>query len=454
MALSPGEYNEFEQLRGDEAATAAIASIELPLTSARLFGSASSRGIRKDIYIAVRTDGLSGTGTAEDPFDASTTSTDPSKYDNLLIGWQTAGLTNIRVMHGPGDFYTLGTTRSATAAYCVIGEGWIMQGCGPRATRVILAPAVNPASLQVRPFATDETADCNGVEIRDMCVDGNYQNITSATKSSWEVGSILLWGNHCRISNVWVKNGYGSYPDEHETFMAGILATLTDGSSLDNIIENSLATDNRGTYCHAFMVIYDSATLDSETRGGYIKNCAVIGQKPPAGAAGVCSAYYAPNIIDNYAEDCQFFFRSERSEVGTIAGNTVRKTHVFVRLDLAGPSNPGGYTIRNNDVEITDRDDGGPLGTAQGLGITWAGKLDAAIRVRNLRITGNTFRVFASGDANPVYGLAGDNQLGGNLMAEDNIFDTAILHDAIPADMYLRRNRTVAGASIAGLPDT
>ena len=60
----------------------------------------------KEIWIAGRTDGQAGTGTASAPLDGST----QEKFDRILVGLNKAKVTNITIHLAAGTFMTFGAT--------------------------------------------------------------------------------------------------------------------------------------------------------------------------------------------------------------------------------------------------------------------------------------------------------------------------------------------------------
>lgn len=98
-------------------------------------------GMDKQIWIAVRTDGLAGTGTAADPFDGS-----GDKFDALMIALNKARQKNITIHLGPGTFRTCGADdwrnlsdwRDRYTGWRM-DEGWKLIGAGMGNTTIQFA---------------------------------------------------------------------------------------------------------------------------------------------------------------------------------------------------------------------------------------------------------------------------------------------------------------------------
>jgi hypothetical protein len=74
------------------------------LTNGYWSGTPALKGADKEVWIAVRTDGVPGKGTAEDPFDGS----DATKFDALMNSF--GEYTTIHLL--PGLYMTNGIKRS------------------------------------------------------------------------------------------------------------------------------------------------------------------------------------------------------------------------------------------------------------------------------------------------------------------------------------------------------
>ncbi len=79
----------------------------------------------QDIWIAVRTDGLPGSGTRADPFDGST----PEKLDTILLGFYWTYNLGVHLM-GTGPFRT-----NANHTWHV-RPGWVVSGDGMDVTTI------------------------------------------------------------------------------------------------------------------------------------------------------------------------------------------------------------------------------------------------------------------------------------------------------------------------------
>src|SRR5215472_3329064 len=87
-------------------------------------------GRTKDVYIALRTDGLIGDGTLHNPFDGST----PTKLDAVLRRIPS----DTRVHFGPGTFQTAGFSDDSASIGFSVKPKCKYVGAGPTKTTVRL----------------------------------------------------------------------------------------------------------------------------------------------------------------------------------------------------------------------------------------------------------------------------------------------------------------------------
>ena len=138
-----------------------------------------------EIWIAVRTDGASGKGTLNDPYDGSTT----VKFDavmNLVAGLPSP---NTRVHLGPGTFTTAGYSDSNPSAGWQIKPGMRIVGAGIGSTSPAVGTTLridSPSGTNAHFFAighrlndgesTPSPAPVALAEVSDLTVDCNLPN--------------------------------------------------------------------------------------------------------------------------------------------------------------------------------------------------------------------------------------------------------------------------------------
>src|SRR5437762_3154630 len=120
----------------------------------------------QDIWIAVRTDGLPGSGTQADPFDGST----PQKLDAILLGFYWTYNLGVHLM-GTGPFRTY-----ANHTWHV-RPGWVVSGDGMDRTTIKMVGNVAGMRDDVDVFKSDPNVATNNATIKDITVDCNWAEL-------------------------------------------------------------------------------------------------------------------------------------------------------------------------------------------------------------------------------------------------------------------------------------
>jgi kumamolisin len=153
----------------------------------------------KEIYVAVRTDGLSGSGTMSDPFNGST----EARFDAVMKGIGP----NTQINLSAGTFLTHGASAYSLQA------GWKIQGSGMGVTIVKLVGFVSNTQKYIH-FGSWNLTD--NVEIHDLTCDANYEGWKWPAHDA--VGGIDIWGNNVLVENVEMINCYGDSVEGIEQF--------------------------------------------------------------------------------------------------------------------------------------------------------------------------------------------------------------------------------------------
>ncbi len=111
-----------------------------------------------EFYIAIRTDGDTGEGTADDPYDGST----PERFDAFFTSH--ANLTYVTVHLAKGTYVSRGIT---------LRQGWTFQGAGTGQTIIRLAP--NAAGTGRATILVNSSPHLDQ-DIEEMTLDGNIEN--------------------------------------------------------------------------------------------------------------------------------------------------------------------------------------------------------------------------------------------------------------------------------------
>ena len=135
--------------------------LSLMLISAFCFLAHTQAQTLTNIYLAVRTDGIAGTGTASNPFDASTA----ARYDHLLATYSQ----NTIFHYAVGTYQTTGwrfRTRKSAGTNCQ------HLGAGVDQTVIQLVGATDPTQDGII-FGTDYDATADGFELQNLTLDCN-----------------------------------------------------------------------------------------------------------------------------------------------------------------------------------------------------------------------------------------------------------------------------------------
>lgn len=149
-----------------------------------------------NVWIARRTDGIKGSGTASDPYDGST----QAKLDAIMSGFSSQS--NMTIHLGPGEFETNGY--NGTTGWQA-RPGMKIQGAGIDVT-VLKLVNVSPGSA-THYFAIGHglTSAVDSFEVSNLTIDCNL----AAANSNAACGGVRVLGNHTRIHRIKVK-GWGT----------------------------------------------------------------------------------------------------------------------------------------------------------------------------------------------------------------------------------------------------
>ena len=171
--------------------------LSLFLISAFCFLTHTQAQTLTNIYLAVRHDGIAGTGTASNPFDASTA----AKYDRLLATYSQNTIFNYAV----GTYQTTGwrfRTRKSAGTNCQ------HFGAGVDQTVIQLVGASDPTQDGII-FGTDYDATADGFEVQNLTLDCNALGNPKFTSHLGAVGAINTAGSNMLIRDIKVI-GFGT----------------------------------------------------------------------------------------------------------------------------------------------------------------------------------------------------------------------------------------------------
>src|SRR6266516_1761374 len=232
---------------------------------------------RINVWIAYRTDGVKGTGTQNDPYDASTA----TKLDALLNNFSA----NTRVHMGPGPFQTNGYADG-------VGGGW-----QPKPGMKIVGSGIDVTTLQLAATSSNahfyaighalSSSTLDYFEVSDLTIDCNLAGHSGASVAC---GAVRVMGNHARVRRIKVIN-WGTKSSTRPCFVIGVV-TADPPSGVTGVtdcgIEECMAvtpgSGNVGpvTLLHAGGIESAATNVTGLGIGPFIRNCFVdAGQTSP-----------------------------------------------------------------------------------------------------------------------------------------------------------------------------
>jgi hypothetical protein len=347
--LAPGNYTAI--VRGVNSATG-IALVEVYALPT------------PEVWIAVRTDGLPGSGTQADPYDGST----PEKFDALMMSYYWTYNLRVNLM-GPGPFRTYANHRWA------VRPGWVLSGDGMYSTTLQMVGSVAGIHYTVNCISSDSNVSSDYITIQDLTVDCNWAELSRTAdngaggEKNIATSGIVLFGSNNLVQRVRAINCYGSWANLKESFGISLTAPVSsDGTN--NVIQFCRAELPQGNMQDAFALtgwvnstpyhlITDSKVLSSTCVG--VNNGTV-----DAGftSAGVNLGNVKNCVVDgNSFTDC---YGTAYNDTGSLDGvqitnNTVIRGWEGVGLRTSlGPTLPKqNILIRGNNINIQNRVPGG-----------------------------------------------------------------------------------------------
>ncbi len=230
-----------------------------------------------EVWLSLRQDGAIGSGSAADPYDASS----PTLFDDRMNSFGAAGA-NTRVVHiGPGIFQTRGF--GGVSGGWSPRSNWKIVGAGMWQTTLKLVDAPSDNDLRA-PIGCPYSILVDGFEYSDLSLDGNMggQPVQAGqVYPNLGCGGIFVVGRRLRLRRIRVINygcqGPGSWDQTKECFVLYPIASqYSDGKDLvidDCIVENPFPNSTGSVS----PVIFGSGdygnTLTTYTKGAVTRNC-------------------------------------------------------------------------------------------------------------------------------------------------------------------------------------
>jgi hypothetical protein len=229
-----------------------------------------------NVWIALRTDGVKGTGTASDPFDGSTEARFDAVMNSLPV--------NTKVHLGPGTFSTRGYADGVSGGWQP-KPGMKIVGAGIDVTVLKLA-AMQTSNAQFYAIGHDLVSGgqanlMDSVELSDLTIDCN---VGGQGGTNVACGAVRLMGNHVRIQRVkarkWGANASRS------CFVFSLVTGHVVGSTVTEVANcgfvECIAIEPFGTAGQVVTVFHtgakdghEGALVEAYARGPYIRECFV-----------------------------------------------------------------------------------------------------------------------------------------------------------------------------------
>lgn len=297
-----------------------------------------------DIYLAVRTDGQPGSGTAADPFDASSA----AKFDALLARFTT----NITFHYAPGTYQTTGWhyRRVQTA-----GPGCLHLGAGADQTVIQLVGATTLPDGVI--FGVDYDGTCDGFQLQNMTLDVNATNNPIWSGATGALGAVCIQGNNILISGCKIIH-FGTSQPGAECFPVFIYpGPVFAGRTFNNIqIQNCTftnpATGNRDGLSACVIGSDNTVTLTNAA----ITGCSFL---DIASDFAYSHAFSANLVQNNYVQGCTTGFYREPQQAEkpamTVVNNTFVDVYVAAQINFHPTGGFGILNFSNNQVTLHDQ---------------------------------------------------------------------------------------------------
>jgi hypothetical protein len=396
----------------------------------------------QEIWIAVRSDGLGGSGTQSDPYDGST----PEKFDTILHNYYFTPNLGVHLV-GSTPF------RTNVGHSWNVGPGWVISGDGMYSTTVQLVGSVAGVP-GVYVVTSDPNIATDNVAIRDLTIDCNWPALASTAPTGADgekdsgASAIMLNGSNNLLERVRCINSYGSWGNKKEQF-ALFLTAPRNGDGTNNIIRECRAEQPQGTYGNPFALSgWTFSTPNHLITNSKVVNCTAIGVNDGLShgftSGGVNLANVKECVVDsNTFIDC---YGAAYIDVGSIDGLTVTNNTVvrgWMAIGLRCPGTKQNITVSGNNFQIQNRFSDVPsCGVYIDTGAT-----------QNLTVTRNLFAFETSGKGLPAFwGIAGWQLTTGAITY--NTLDSLglpVSNSVNGLGIMMSNNRTPSGSLIPGL---
>jgi hypothetical protein len=341
-----------------------------------------------EVWIAIRTDGLPGSGTKANPYDGST----PEKFDALMSNFQGISSLGIHLV-GSGPFRTY-----VTHSWW-LQSGWVISGDGMDSTTVQMAGNAAGLRIDVVALKSNPGYATDNVTIRDLTVDCNWAELSKTAddgaggEKNIKTGAIIIWGSNNLIDRVRCINSYGSLANHLERFSIALGGPRShDGTN--NVIQYCRVELPAGNYGMPFLICGLPPYVIANSK---VTGCYAVGNAGGLSWSDPTMGYNSGGVGVAYVKDCQ------------IDGNT------FIDCAGAAYTDTGsidGLQITNNTVI---------------RGVYAVGFIFQASPKQNILISGNSFLIQNRCQVGASYGIVMGWEQTTNLTVTNNVitFDSS-----------------------------
>ena len=313
-----------------------------------------------EVWVARRNDGLYGSGTLNDPWDASTT----ARFDDIMANRIAAGTT---VHLGPGTFTTAGYTDGPPVTGWQIKARTRIVGSGRDVTTLKLANGsitgahyfvVGHSLVAGSPSVPNPVDFC---EVLDLTLDCDLANQSG---SSIACGAVRLMGNHVRIRGLKAKNWGTKSTSVPCLVFAAITGDRTAGlvETVNSGIEDCIAVEpspfaptgvNTGpsNALHIGGASPSGANAEAYGKGTFIRNCFVDGGTLPEAdrVRGISAGWCRGAIIEgNQIHNVNFGGPyQDHASIGDliVRGNTYKNLKKGPFFNMGSHNTPAALTL-------------------------------------------------------------------------------------------------------------
>jgi len=318
-------------------------AFEVIIAFCALVALLSDACVARDIYLAVRQDGHRGSGSAQDPFDASTA----AKFDAILSRFRDG--TNF--YYSPGIYKTMGWyygIRETANPHCH------HFGAGANRTVIRLVGA-SQAPLDGVIFGADYSATVDGFELHDLTLDCDALGNPDFRDGIGAVGAINVVGNNLLFANLKIEH-FGTGKLGVECFPIFCFAgSGHEFGQYQNIrLENSLFTEPAHGNKDGLSCVVIGASTNARVDGAIV-NCQFINLKSDFLYS---HAFGAPLCEGNEVMGCEigFYLEPFDHQPGSwiIRKNRFRDINSAVMVKWHPTGSLNTIQFENNDVVLED----------------------------------------------------------------------------------------------------